>query len=1023
MGPQSQRRLTLTGRTHLLQSQSHRKKHKSTGQQTLFGDRAFDPLKDCEVCKGRLVGRDVHRAHHRLCYNKRGGAAQSTAAMEIQKEEKRLQVLFATPLTESEKCSGKYLTKEAVAGCFEPKPASFAAKLTSFAATTTIRQTTTATTEITATIASSNNNTISGDDLCTTVTETLQDPAFIESHKSNRAPLPMLAFAKVVVEKIIRPKHMTTHDYFDGITMTVPPAKTKLMGPECHSTVGQKLLFVDWNSMCGTRIACPRCKNGTLNNDRTNISKNKMLFPIFALEGPPMWCMIMSLTCTCCKSQLNANSSDVLCQLPAHVRNSYPVETKCSLDNKNSHLGKTATNAFDLLMPTCGNGDLCSRLLCHSVNRSHADRVAECYSTHVNLEEEPPPYVENIGYYVACCPPLGDSIRDAYDAASSNSNTPYGISDHDRHVREIQAVSCQLSFAQNHTHEVCKNYFQKRRIGANALWDVATETGAIASAALVPSTKASDFAHAAMSLTRRPTFQPSVMHSDAWPAKSDFWNATCGNELQGRLGLFHFIQRMTRTLKKNHIDHFQSITSLLNCICACNNEDHDNLLQALKEGTLSTKHSDEDTLDLKASILFRQRCNKYLRKESRPTHVLCGMLDDWFDRFKCTASDPSTQPARGRKDPLTGETLFTADTKPTLEECKKKACFIQDPLPLEQMYDVVLPSQNSPHQLKECISHCGESCLESFHLMLAHFGNCGMRSTLANNLNLTGTARFNLATCHRRRLITLTPENTARKKIPAACESVVCFFNHSELAYINSIAIQAGASKDNLPFPSLETLPPDNGERFFSECLDWMKTTKPRNDDLGRCLCTDCGIKQTEEEPEMDVSLQHGHCYPNNQWQQAAHAATTTGTTTEPENQKKPEPTVAVHQQPTMTVHPIEPALADRMQRRPQDQQQQTNQHSQQIVQPHQHHQHQHEQQFPMPCMQTPCPPWIATHPTTVMPPTIYCCGRYRGWVNTPGCRGRPPHDGHCQFQLRRRMNQSGGQQLNGQHNPSWHQL
>jgi len=192
------------------------------------------------------------------------------------------------------------------------------------------------------------------------------------------------------------------------------------------------------------------------------------------------------------------------------------------------------------------------------------------------------------------------------------------------------------------------------------------------------------------------------------------------------------------------------------------------------------------------------------------------MLDDWFDRFKCSSSSDASRPARGRCDPVTGETLFSSDTKAAVQNCKEKASFMQDPLPLEQMYDVILPSPNSPHQLKEHMSRRGESCLESFHLMLAHFGDCGMRASLADNLNLTGTARYNLSMRHRRRLLTL--ENSERKKMPAACESIPSCFNQSELAHMNQIAIDTGTPTTNLPFKNLEMLQPDTGERFFSEC-------------------------------------------------------------------------------------------------------------------------------------------------------------------------------------------------------------
>jgi len=40
--------------------------------------------------------------------------------MASQEEAKRLEVLFATPLTEAEKCSGQYLTKEVTDAHFAP---------------------------------------------------------------------------------------------------------------------------------------------------------------------------------------------------------------------------------------------------------------------------------------------------------------------------------------------------------------------------------------------------------------------------------------------------------------------------------------------------------------------------------------------------------------------------------------------------------------------------------------------------------------------------------------------------------------------------------------------------------------------------------------------------------------------------------------------------------------------------------------------------------------------------------------
>ena len=470
--------------------------------------------------------------------------------------------------------------------------------------------------------------------------------------------------------------------------------------------------------------------------------------------------------------------------------------------------------------------------------------------------------------------------------------------------------------------------------------------------------------------------------------------------------MFHHVQRLTRTLKKNHVDHFRAANALLNCIYHCNDEDHENLLTALKEGTLSGKCSDDETSELKSTKTFKQRCDRHLRKEMRPPNILCSMLDDWFDQFKCSSSD-NKRPARGRKDPVSGDTLFSCETKGTVEECKKKSMHLQDPLPLDEMCDVMHPNPNAPHQLKECLSRRGESCLESFHLMLAHFGNCGMRTSLADNLNLTGAARHNLSMRTKRRLIDLTLENTeARRKTPAAHESVITFFNDAELLHVNQIAIQAGTSPHNLPFKCVEDLPADNGERFFSEHLTHMRQNRPRHDVNCRCLCDECGVTaavlpqqskdqqdQTDHTTMKEIGEEVGAMPPANEINNSANQQLMN--VLAPETQINNKRTQQHQQQPT--------------------QQRQVQQHMQQQLQqchqqPHPSVAHQwanHEPVNMLCCspmtQQLPhhppqCTPWIVTQHMTAAG-TAFCCSRCRSWHNRVGRRGRPPHDGHCRLQ------------------------
>ena len=425
------------------------------------------------------------------------------------------------------------------------------------------------------------------------------------------------------------------------------------------------------------------------------------------------------------------------------------------------------------------------------------------------------------------------------------------ISDHDRHIREIQSVECTGSgiFAQDHTFQVTKNY--RKSLRATAAWDVATSTGEIASAVLVRTTKTEDFAHAAQQLLKRKNWNPRAKHSDTWPNKKEHWNLICPG-IEGRLGLFHFQKRIISTLRKKHVDYFEAVADLLAALYVHCADDYENLLSALKNGTLSRtgkRCSSEEIADLKRSRVFRDRHAKCLRKQLHKEETIVQALDDWFCWHKVMSSDPINSPAGGRLDPIRLETLFTPDTKNAVECCKEKAKHLSDPLPLDEMYDRTLPNPNSTHQLIEHLSKRGESKLEAFHDRFAHFANCGMRDSLADNLNLAGTARYNVAIRHKRSLASANEKGLLkkgalsdpeqRKKISAGWDRVVPCCNHSELWHMNRLAAAVGCCN---PFPCAEVLPEDNGERFFSEHLTvTMASTQQKHGTHGECLCNLCG--------------------------------------------------------------------------------------------------------------------------------------------------------------------------------------
>ena len=183
----------------------------------------------------------------------------------------------------------------------------------------------------------------------------------------------------------------------------------------------------------------------------------------------------------------------------------------------------------------------------------------------------------------------------------------------------------------------------------------------------------------------------------------------------------------------------------------------------------------------------------------------------------------------------------------------------------------MLPNPNSSHQLTEFLSKRGESKLEAFHDRLAHFANCGMRNSLADNLNLAGAARFNISIRHKRSLV--TTENPSekqlldRKSMPATWERIVPCFNHSELWHANNMAKSVGSEH---PFPHAKVLQKHNGETFFSDYVSTLKEIgKKQRGPAGECLCQLCCHHVDASSGNLTTSTQ-----PQRQQQQQQRAMT-----------------------------------------------------------------------------------------------------------------------------------------------------
>jgi len=292
-------------------------------------------------------------------------------------------------------------------------------------------------------------------DFCKLVADMTSDRVFCDKHGKTSAPLAVVALASVVQDTLLKSKDGSFEHRFNGLTFTVPPCSST--NPHYHSIVGHRLLHVDWPRTFGIQLSCPdaQCK-GKLQNNRSNFSKNKILFPLFGLDGAQSWCIVQSMTCDTCRRRHDANHAAALLTLPTCAAEAYPVEMKYAFTNRTSHLTRNATETFDMLMLTYGNGELCSKLLYNSINREHIQKLKVCLSWlnhHQNATNKVQPYLQKDSKFIKTFPPLGDTIREMYREACKTEQSSWVISDDNRNTREIQSVSLNGSgvFGEDHT--------------------------------------------------------------------------------------------------------------------------------------------------------------------------------------------------------------------------------------------------------------------------------------------------------------------------------------------------------------------------------------------------------------------------------------------------------------------------------------------------------------------------------------------------------------------------------------------
>ena len=363
--------------------------------------------------------------------------------------------------------------------------------------------------------------------------------------------------------------------------------------------------------------------------------------------------------------------------------------------------------------------------------------------------------------------------------------------------------------------------------------DIGVDTGELASPTIVPTTAGKHAAHAVEQFSLRKNVNPKIHVTDNWPCNEDLFYAIFGINIILRLGIFHFIQRFTNTLRKEHEDFGRSCSEFSDCIFFEDPGDVRNVEVELKYGRLGGK-GPLNPIQIAAVKADRKQWSNYrcyIRKRTYDLDALLDNMDVWYEKHY-EKYIPNTAHA----------TLFLRSTKHQFDENQGKAYGILDVLGIDVLFEPIAASYRAVCKLPKWFNNRGvESKLEKAHHALAHFGNGGMGNDLCDTLNLEGTATYNRNICFRRLLSLMTAEEI-KAISPATYQEYHPHTDHCRLAFLNQLGREVGLFID-VHF-DVEILPPDNGERFFSEYLKQqllrMKTFPP-DPVTGRCMCNRCG--------------------------------------------------------------------------------------------------------------------------------------------------------------------------------------
>jgi len=312
------------------------------------------------------------------------------------------------------------------------------------------------------------------------------------------------------------------------------------------------------------------------------------------------------------------------------------------------------------------------------------------------------------------------------------------------------------------------------------------------------STNSNETVHAWEDLIHRDAFDPTVVFSDIFPANEEALAKRLPNA-SGRLGIFHWMHRITKYLRKGHPSFMKACSVLSQLTFQFDTDDIRLLKLALEDGSLNGKtYVPDEISDLEDSGELLRSWRRYIDSKTSPEKLIDLDLKAWENTWIDKEDDE-------------GVRLGYSGAKQAVAEALQNIKYIID---LQSHTVPVRKKPGEKHSLTQKKRSRGEK-VEIVHNVLGDFANGGMRPDGAQALTMEGLVRFLMdrqQECDYN--AGLTDEHTVPHYRPWLKEEA------------NQLAKAAGLS---LPYPELVDLAKDNGERFLYEyyCAQLEREKEP----------------------------------------------------------------------------------------------------------------------------------------------------------------------------------------------------